>query len=161
MQGTEMGGWRRKRGQAGEEASGQIQHGLLPCSVPCFPLSYESESTFLALTLSYLDPSLFSVPGTVNLAVCCSNGPFQGGPFESAAGRLSEEPLQKGRHPGRESICQATKCPHVSRCLVHVCGCAQRGIQDPIVFCPLKLAEGLVARVGHNLLQLNMFSLSL
>lgn len=84
-------------------------------------------------------------------------GHAQEGPIESAAGQLSP---QKGRHPGRESICQATKCPHVSRCLVYVCGCAQLGIQDPIVFWTLKLAQGLVARVGHNSFQLTTFLLS-
>lgn len=64
---------RRERGQGREEASRHRR-------APGFPLRSESESTFLALRLSYLDPSLFLVPGTVNLAILCRDGPFQGGP---------------------------------------------------------------------------------
>lgn len=139
---------RRRRLQGKFNIVSPLQGALLPS---------ESESTFLALTLSYLDPALSSLPGTVNLAVCCSNGPCWGGPHQISDSQLSPP---KERHPGRESFCQATKCPHVSRCLVYVCGCAQLGIQDPIVFCTPELAQGLVARVGHNSLRLNTFLLS-
>lgn len=82
-----------KEGRRGRRLQGKfnivspLQGALLPS---------ESESTFLALTLSYLDPALSLVPGTVNLAMCCSNGPCPGGPH-----RISSRPAvsSKGKTP--------------------------------------------------------------
>ena len=99
VQEREMGGWRRKRGREREGASVQVRHRFLSCGAPCFPLSDKSESTFLALRLSYLDPSLFLVPGTVSLAICCSDGPFQGVPLLTSSSPAVRAASSKGKTP--------------------------------------------------------------
>lgn len=102
VQEREMGGWRKKRGQKREEALVEIQHCLLHCSAPSFPLSDQSESAFLAPRLSYLDPSLFLVPGTVNLAICCIDGPFQGVPLLASSRPAVRAASSKGKTPWEE-----------------------------------------------------------
>lgn len=99
VQEREMGGLRRKSGQEREGASVQIEHRFLLCSAPCVPRSDKPESTFLALTLSYLDPSLFLVPGIVYLAICCSDGPFRGVPHLTSSRPAVRGASSKGKTP--------------------------------------------------------------
>ena len=93
-----MGGWRKKEGQKTEEASVEIQHCFLHCRAPSFPLSDPSESAFLAPRLSYLDPSLFLVSGTI----CCIDGPFQGVPLLTSSRPAVRAASSKGKTPWEE-----------------------------------------------------------
>ena len=93
----------KERGeQKTEEASVEIQHCFLHCRAPSFPLSDQSESAFLAPRLSYLDPSLFLVSGTVNLAVCCIDGPLQGVPVLTSSRPAVRAASSKGKTPWEE-----------------------------------------------------------
>lgn len=75
----------------------QMQRRFLRCRAPCSPLTYKSNSTFLALRLSCLESSLFLVPDTMSLALCCSDGSFQGVPHLTSSRPAVRAASSKGK----------------------------------------------------------------
>ena len=102
-------GYRRGKWEDGERKGGRREKRLwwkfsIVCCIAVLPASLLviNLSAFLAPRLSYLDPSLFLVPGTVNLAICCIDGPFQRVPLLTSSRPAVRAASSKGRTPWEE-----------------------------------------------------------